>query len=50
MPWADDGFKACFILVPDRRVSAVGLGNLDRMKIEDLTDSILDVVLTGHSG
>jgi len=42
---ADDGFKACFILAPARRVSAVGLGNLDRMKVEDLTDAILDVVL-----
>jgi CubicO group peptidase (beta-lactamase class C family) len=47
---ADVGFKACFILVPDRRVSAVGLGNLDRMKNEDLTDAILDVVLTGGTG
>jgi CubicO group peptidase (beta-lactamase class C family) len=47
---ADDGFKACFILVPERHVSAIALGNLDRMKIEDLTDAILDVVLTDGSG
>jgi CubicO group peptidase (beta-lactamase class C family) len=46
---ADDGFKACFILVPARHVSAVGLGNLDRMKVEDLTDGILDLVLTDQS-
>ncbi len=46
----DIGFKACLILVPERRVSAVSLGNLDRMKNEDLTDAILDIVLTGHSG
>lgn len=47
---ADDGFKACFILAPERGVSAVGLGNLDRMKIEDLIDAVLDVVLTDQSG
>lgn len=47
---ADDGFKACFILVPERGVSAIGLGNLDRMKNEDLTDAILDALLSGQSG
>lgn len=47
---ADVGFKACLILVPDRQVSVVGLGNLDRMENEDLTDAILAVVLTGGAG
>jgi CubicO group peptidase (beta-lactamase class C family) len=47
---ADVGFKACFILAPARGVSAIGLGNLDMMKNEDLTDAILDVVLTGGAG
>jgi CubicO group peptidase (beta-lactamase class C family) len=46
---ADVGFKACLILVPARGVSAIGLGNLDQMKNEDLTDAVLDVVLTAGS-